>query len=503
MKHLVAGGLIAIAATFAAAACFEDRYRCTTDAQCDVGTGGRCESTGYCSSLDVTCPTGFRYGEHSAELTNACYDDRVELANACAGGQGPARPEGCFADVCTRLPMCCETAWTHACVQLAQEVCDLTCDTRIAITANRNSTTELWDARWSGTSWAATRNTMLTEPLSWVAPAPGSIEPRLAGTTATSLVVGDTTFTVAAGRQYRSITSVSFDRRGFDTIAASYSAAGEFVEIRRLDDSGVRLERFPGAEQMSWGDTNRDGFPDAVAKDAALYSFYENTGVENFSRKLVNPATSSVAGQGTPGTPAIRSFDWLDFDRDGKLDLVMFGSSVRVHSTPEGVRDVPDIEIDCSPPSQARACVSDPEPNLERYSFVGTALPTGDQPELVFAQFPHRKVWRARLQGAAATVSQLPFPNDGCSCEETCTQCPGSGCTCAYDCATCPPVLAVVSRDLDHDHRLDLVAIDARLRVYTALAAGNFAWSAPVTIPTTFPNTFFTVNASVSGAPIP
>ena len=62
-------------------------------------------------------------------------------------------------------------------------------------------------------------------------------------------------------------------------------------------------------------------------------------------------------------------------------------------------------------------------------------------------------------------------------------------------------MLALVSRDLDGDHLLDLVAIDARLRIYTALAANSFAWSAPTSIPTTVTSTFYSVNVSVSGAP--
>ena len=126
-----------------ASGCFADRYRCTSDVQCDVGDGGRCETDGYCSARDITCATERRYGTHAGERAGQCVDDRVTPINACAGGQPPARPEGCFATVCERLPACCEVAWLDACAQLAQQECEVDCDVRIAITATRGMVTEL------------------------------------------------------------------------------------------------------------------------------------------------------------------------------------------------------------------------------------------------------------------------------------------------------------------------------------------------------------------------
>jgi hypothetical protein len=486
------------------AGCFEDRYQCTEDAQCDLGVGGRCELDGYCSSYDPACPTHFRYDEHAAAQTDVCYEDSTELANPCAGGQGPARAEGCYASVCSRLPACCEVGWFDACAQIAEEECDISCDTRIAITASRNATTELWDLRWNGTAWTIVKNATLGAPLSWVAPVPGTVEPRLAGTTASSLVIGDAELPVEAGRTYQKISSVSFDRNQRDTIAASYqNAAGtNMIELWQLEDGSVREAALPGG-QLAWGDTNRDGFADAVGSSGNVYSFLENFEEGVSSRKLLNQTAANLTGGATPGAPGLRSMDWLDFNGDGALDLAVFGMSIRIHTTAEGIRDVPDHELDCSPPSKARACDGDPEPDLEQTAFVGAGLPTRDAAAVVFAQYPDRKIWRAGLQSDAFTVSQVPFPGDTCRCIETCDdqKCPGPNCTCTYDCSSCVPVLAVVSRDLDGDHLLDLVAIDARLRIYTALAASNFAWSAPTAIPTTFTGTFFTVNVSVSGAP--
>jgi hypothetical protein len=501
VSALVAGLAVALGG------CFEDRYQCTTDAQCDIGVGGRCQADGYCTSYDPVCSTEFRYATHAGELTDVCYDDSTNLPNPCAGGQGPARPEGCYANVCARLPACCEVGWFDTCAQIAQEVCDVVCDTRIAITAQRSPTTELWDLRWNGSAWTVVKNSTLGAPLSWVAPVPGTVEPRLAGTTPMTLEIGETSLPVPPGRTYQKISSVSFDRNELDTIAASYqNASGQnTIELWQLSDGSVREASLPGS-QLSWGDANRDGFPDAVGYSGSgnVYSFLENFEESIGSRKLLNQTAANLTGGATPGAPALRSIDWLDFNGDGELDLAVFGMSIRIHTTAEGIRDIPDHELDCSPPSKARSCEADPEPDLEQTSFVGAALPTRDAASVVFAQFPDRKLWRAGLESSTFTVNPLPFPNDTCRCIETCDdmKCPGANCTCTYDCSACVTVLAIVSRDLDGDHLLDLVAIDARLRVYTALAANNFAWSAPVAIPTTFAGTFFNANVSVSGAPL-
>lgn len=505
---MVRSAAVLVGLSLAFAGCFEDRYQCTTDEQCDLGEGGRCESDGYCTSYDPACTTHFRYESHAAELTDVCYDDSVALANACAGGQGPARPEGCFATVCSRLPACCEVGWFDACVQAAQEECDLGCDTRIAITATRSPAVERWDVRWTGSQWMIAQNTVLGAPLSWVAPSPGTVEPRLSGTTPTSLVIGTTMIPVPAGRTYQSISSISFDRNQLDTIAAGYtnSAGQNSLDLWKLEDGSVREALLPSTH-LAWGDANRDGFPDAVATGGMgnVYTFLENLEEDGASRKLLNQTASNLTGGPTPGSAPLRSIDWLDFNGDGALDLAVFGMSIRIHSTLAGIRDIPDHELDCSPPTTARECSADPEPDLEQTSFVGAALPTRDASSVVFAQYPDRKLWRARLQSSTFTVTPLPFPNDTCRCIETCdnTQCPGGGCTCTYDCSSCVPVLALVSRDLDGDHVLDLVAIDARLRIYSALAANSFAWSAPTQIPTTTAGTFFSVDVSVSGAPRP
>jgi hypothetical protein len=484
-----------------AAGCYDDRYRCTSDAQCDLGEGGRCEQDGYCTRHDITCATQRRYSAHAGSLSERCFDDRVVPSNVCAGGQAPAKPEGCLATVCERLPACCELGWLDACAQVAQEVCDVDCDTRIAITATRNATTELWDARWNGSEWTFEARTDLTA-LAWVAPAPGTTEPRLAGAASEELVIGETRIAVPAERSYKAITSVGFDRDARDTVVASFVVNGmHSVERLKLDDGPTIVMRVPGSESLVWGDRNRDGFPDAIVENGTQYSFLDNLeDQETFSRKLSNQTAANVGGGGTPGAPPVRSFDWLDLNGDTELDLVVFGASVRVHTNPDGLRDVAERELDCDPPNRMRSCSGDPEPNLESASFAGAALPTSAGSLLVISAFPGRKLFRVAPDGV---VSPLAFPGDGCSCTSSCTSCPGMDCTCTYNCTSCVPVVAIVVRDVDHDRVLDVIAIDAKLQLYVATAASGYKFGSATAIPTTFSNTFFSVDVSVTGAPIP
>lgn len=501
-----------VGVVLASSACFSNTtYQCSDDSQCDLGTGGRCEVTHYCTSRDPACDTLRSHEELAGSLTNTCYDDRRVPANPCAGGQAPAAREGCYAKVCERVPACCDIAWTDTCAQLAQEEedCALVCDTRIALTATRGANIERWDLLWTGTTWVSKQETNLGGPFGWIAPAPGSPTPRLVGTTPTTLEIGTTIIPVPAGRDYQSITSIGFDRDNRDTVAAVYdTSGGAAVEIYKLDERGavssVRELSLAGnidGTALAWGDLDRDGFPDAVSKTGgAAYSYLVNIEDADFARKLTAQVQSNTSGGATPGAPQTRSVDWLDLDGDALLDLVVFGSSVRFHTNADGLRDIAERDLDCIPPSTQKACSDDPEPNLEASSFAGAGFPTADEPSVIIAAFPARKLYRARQQGDAVIVAPLSFPGDGCTCTANCTMCPGANCSCTYDCSSCVTILGVVARDLDGDHRLDLVAIDARLRIHTALAP-TFTWSAPTQIQTSFANTFVSLALSVTGAP--
>jgi hypothetical protein len=488
------------------AACYEDRYLCSSSEQCDVGEGGRCEVDGFCSLRELTCPTLREYTNHSGVLSNQCFDDTVAPLNACAGGQPPAKRDGaCFTQVCDRLPACCDVAWTDACVQLAQETidCRLACDTRIAITATRNTTIERWDLRWTGMGWSKPEARNDLEGISWIAPAPATIDPRLAGATDTELIVGDQHITIPADREYMSITSIGFDRDRRDTIATAFVAGGNRVELIKLDTLESKVFIQPASPGFAWGDENRDTYPDAVVRTSNnSYSFLHNKEdpAASFERLFLNQTTVNVNSGNTIGAPPVRSFDFLDFNDDKKLDVAMFGADVRIHMTEAGLAEGART-LDCDPPTTTRPCNSMPvDLNTKMVSFAGAALPTAAGPSIVVATYPHRNVYRVFPNG---DVSQLALPSDGCTCTSTCTSCPGADCNCSYSCNTCVPVLAIIVRDVDADHLLDVIAIDAKLQLYIATASSKYVFGAATPVPTAFANTFFSVDVSVSGAPIP
>ena len=487
-----------------AGGCFDDRYRCTTDAQCDLGEGGRCEADGFCTKFDEDCATGRRY-QHAGDRGDACFDDRIVPRNPCAGGQAPALPEGCFADVCARVPACCEIAWTDACVQLAQQSCtDLRCDTRIAITASRGAVTELWDLLYRDDRWFVTKRSELAPPLAWVAPAPGEDQPRLAGTSGNNaLVIGDGFIATEPNRVYTSITSIDIDRDGRDTIVVGHQGAGggdQKIEILKLPAGHAReTSTVQTGAGLTWGDIDRDGFVDAVARTQAQYHYLPSFDGAGHVRDLTTRTVANGLGGATDPAPQMRAVDWLDLDGDKHLDLVAFGSDVHVHTDANGLRETPDIRIDCDPPSAATPLPC--APTFDGISFGGAAVPRTDGPIVLVSAFPGRKLYYGALDAnGMMKLTRLPFPQESCTCTFNMTHM-------RWDCSGCLPIVALVVRDVDGNHDLDVIAIDARLNIYVALArpqppASAYPFTPQVSIPTSLgpADGFFSINVSVSGA---
>jgi hypothetical protein len=86
------------------------------------------------------------------------------------------------------------------------------------------------------------------------------------------------------------------------------------------------------------------------------------------------------------------------------------------------------------------------------------------------------------------TGSSLAFPQLSTYTFPACTATP------------CPPILAVVARDLDGDHQLDIIAIDSELQVYTALGS-QLQLTRAIKLPVTLPMAVFEVRTSVTGVP--
>jgi hypothetical protein len=471
-----------IATVTVASGCFEDRYRCANDADCDLGEGGRCELDGHCTAFDITCPLQRRYTQHAEERTGTCFDDRTLLRNPCASGQPPALPDSCTTQVCDALPSCCEVGWSDACVQAAQLRCTIQCSTQIALTATKGAKTELWELVWNGTAWVAKPHTDYVNHLAWVGPAPGQTVPRLAGfRDATTLAIGDRTFTVSSDRAYQAITTVDVDRDGRDTAVLTYQLGtppDHVAEVIKVDGGDTREIPTAASVGLSWGDTNRDGFPDGVAGIGGRYHLLDNIDGDEHRRSLSSATSSNFAGMATMGSPALRNFDWLDVDRDGQLDLLAFGNSIRVHAGGDAITDVALLNLDCDPPGGT--C----DPAL--FSFAGAAIPTKTNAVLAVAAFQTPPP----LVRHAFTITIDPGPPVSTNITALAF---GDTCT------TCPPIIAFVVRDIDGDHKLDLIGFDSDLHVYTGLAKNGLRLDASKPIDTTVSG-FVNIRATVSGA---
>lgn len=489
-RRSAALGATAACAAAWLSACVRADYHCSSDADCDVGEAGRCELDHRCTAWDPACDTHRRYSDHSGPRSRTCFDDRIAPANPCAAGQPPATPEGCAAAVCDALPSCCTSGWSEACVQQAQLSCsDLRCDTRIAVTASKPGRTDLWDLRYDGTRWTAQLDPRQTV-LAWLAPAPGEIAPRLAGFSGGALAFDDASIPVSTAHNYVEVTSVDFDRDGRATAALGFTdSAGPHLEITKLDDGATRVVASAAITRLSWGDVDHDAFPDAIAEAGAQvrYHLLSNTEAGDRSRQIDDRVSTTVSG-GTSSTvannpPAIRGFDWLDIDGDHALDVVAYGYSVDVHpGKGDAIGTTVLIRIDCDPPSNASGCDAMVQADQ---AFAGAALASPSGSALALATHPQRALYRAELRGMPANtqLSAYKFPAEACG-------------------ASCPPIIAVIVRDLDGDHRLDVVAIDGDLQVYTSLASDNLVLHPAIKLPTTpaAPG-FLVVRTSVTGAP--
>lgn len=448
----------------ALAGCIHDEYRCTNDSDCNVGDGGRCEPDHHCTSYDPSCATHHRYVGLSGAVSNSCFDDRIAIANVCAPGQPPAQPTGCAATVCAALPACCLTGWSEACVRQAQRTCAPACDTRIAITATKPGATELWDLRWTGTMFTIGPDDGQLA-LSWLAPVPGLVVPRLTSFDANNTFVvekgsqSQTSVVLPASHHYVSSASVDLDRDGHDNVVLAWLDAGAnaFAEVVKLDVATTMTVRDLPTPQAfaleTWGDYDHDAFPDGVAASGAQYTFLPNIeATTDHTRALDATITSVFGGNGTANEPASRGFDFGDVDGNGVLDLVGFGNSLRVHVGGDRLPDRPIANIDCSPPVITGTSVQCDANAQAAVTFSGALLPTG---EIIAATSPVRGVYKLVLHTSGVPAIDQPPKQytfaDGCT-------------------TGCDPILAVVTRDLDGDHVVDVIAIDAALHVHANLS---------------------------------
>jgi hypothetical protein len=184
-----------------------------------------------------------------------------------------------------------------------------------------------------------------------------------------------------------------------------------------------------------------------------------------------------VSGDSTPGSPDLRTIEWADANGDGILDVVVSGNSLRIHLGSDRIHDVPvDYNYDCDGPVQSFSCTTP-----EASAFTHAIRPQASGASILLALYPRRALYEGTLKRNTSQIDLTPLALPVCT--------------------GCPPILAVVVRDLDGDHILDVVAIDADLKVLTRLSKTGAAFTQS-TPSSTMVTDYTSVRVSVTGAPL-
>jgi hypothetical protein len=338
-----------------------------------------------------------------------------------------------------------------------------------------------------GSTWTVTARGS-AEVEAYVAPAPGEAEPRLASIGSGMLALDDQpVMALAADRTYEDITSTDAERSLRDTLSIASVDANNAQHEQLVEVASGTLRSFGGpAMRQVWGDYDHDAFPDLVAISGSHYDMLKNDETPAHARTFAQVFDSTVTGLSTAGSPAIRSLAWADVTGDQQLDLIVFGDSIRIHKG--AATGVPDIAttFDCMPPTTNPGVCGAGSGSNESGSaaFTGAALSQGSGAALIAATFPERGLYK--IAGTDVTALTL----DG-------TVSPSSA------------IIAVVVRDFDGDHALDVLAIDQQLDFYVALSRADASLTHFVELSpfagTLVPpaNGFATVRVSATGALIP
>ena len=488
--------MIRLALCLALVGCIQDHYECKVDSDCTLPRG-RCEADHACTGEDDSCEQSHRRYAHAAGHHDECFTGLVTPTNYCAADQPPAPDEGCAHEVCKDLPSCCTTTWGDACVMAAQlaPACKLACDLRVAIVAQHGALEpELWDLRYAGDEWHATQRTDRQTLISWLAPRPGEAEPRLAAIASPSELVvessgGVRSLALDPESIYHDIQSLDLDRDLRDTIVLdSQNTRRLGLEVLKVDTNELRGFDLNASARVSFGALTTEGvpdsYPDLVINQGADYRVDEST-FTNDPMYLQDRAMAEVVqgqlGDNTPGSAGpLKSYAWADIDGDHALDIVAFASSLRVYT--DARSPAPFVDVDCDPPSATPTCIA------ASASYSGAVWPTASGTHLLVAPFDQGTQTRKLIQidvHPDHTITQTPFVLPQVA---SCTNC---------------SIQAVIVRDIDGDHLLDLVLIDSQLTVVYALSTEDPAlhtWreAHPMTAATP---AYTNLRVSISGAP--
>ncbi len=499
----------AIVLVLVASGCVEEDYHCKVDSDCNLGTEGVCEVDKRCTIRSVSCDTGREYGPLQGALSGTCYDERRDPLNVCAEGQPPARGENaCTAAVCEAVPACCRSGWSEACVKEAQVRCtdaphEAICDTRIAITAVRAMSTEVWTATYTpGQAWATPLKFEPAASLSWLAPARETTEPRLAVFSAGSfdppvnatLSINGDMFTLEP-RAYFQAQSIDLARDAHDVLVLGSQGGGAFYETLDLDTQ----QRHAFAKQYTVrtvvGEVNRDMYPDlASCNNSGSYAatLNEDPATGTDYRQLGVTSGDTIAGQETTTMNLqSRSIEFADLDGNGALDMIVAGKHIRAHmpATAEEPLNasVHTINIDCIPPvSPVGTCTGADQALV---SWVATARPGVAGTTLIAVP------WANLANGTAdRRIYELGIDRTGIT-SQTFVQMGPCGATCNKR------WVAVATRDLDGDHILDIIAVDENINIYTS--SSRSGGTLELTLQIDQPRESITnVRMTVTGAPL-
>ncbi len=319
--------------------------------------------------------------------------------------------------------------------------------------------------------------------VSWLAPAPGDLEPRLAMFVVGELIVSGVSYPLPS-RVYQFAASVDFDRAGRDTVSlgsvdtSAPAPAPRFVELVDLSTGTSREYAALSSSMVAWGDVDHDSFPDGSVGGGNIYRLMTNEATADHQRDLVIGAASQITGPGTPGTVGVRGLEWADLDSNGTLDWIATGNALKLHMADPRPIDTNAISLDCNPvQTLPSTCM------VGDSSFASAAMPSASSAtKLYLTPFPQRALY---------TVTVGPAPDHVVAIEQLSVD------------VSAPPFVALVVRDLDFDHVLDVIAIDEELTVWTGSGSGVMSLVRAYPILPPMSDARAQVQMSVAGAPLP
>lgn len=308
---------------------------CATDL-CYIEFGA---GDGLCVRSDTGCDSQLRYADDAGSLAGSCVGDPGGGGDGGFPGYEPclrqrAIPvqDACTVAVCMAQPRCCNDEWGQECIQLAEKSCDAHCGQIAALVG----LDQLHVTRWTGDDfqafWSADIVGHKLNAVAW-GDYDGDLRPDLA-TCDNGKSTGDAirvwhnqldafelVKAAVTGGQCNDIDWIDVDDDGdLDLVAGTTYLGLDWVE----NDNGLfaEVEDLAGEENLAaidWAYLDGDGRPDH------LLGRYEQTLV---ARGSAGAGTGFVDLHETADTRRWKSISWGDVDGDGDLDILGTGDDI-------------------------------------------------------------------------------------------------------------------------------------------------------------------------------